>query len=207
MTHARMCREDRRASLVAAAMRLFARKGFSGTRSREIGQAAGVSEALVFKVFPSKKSLYAAIIEAKVREAGAHLDPADLLQLSDPVEFFTTIARSFVERIRRDDTFLRLLLFSALEGHELAAMFFRARVDPLLRAIATFIRRGIRAGRFRRVTPALAARAFTGTVFYNLQMERLFKKPLPTALGTRALVSDWVSLFLDGLRPRGGCRA
>ena len=44
-----------------AALPLFARKGFANTTTRELAEAAGVSEALIYKHFPSKESLYAEI--------------------------------------------------------------------------------------------------------------------------------------------------
>ena len=51
----------RKRAILDAALPLFARKGFAATTTREIAQAAGVSEALIFKHFPSKASLYEAI--------------------------------------------------------------------------------------------------------------------------------------------------
>ena len=57
---------ERQAGLIAAAASLFAEKGFNGTTTREIAKAAGVSEALVFKYFPTKRTLYAAILAEKV---------------------------------------------------------------------------------------------------------------------------------------------
>src|SRR5436853_6697617 len=57
---------DRQASLIVAAASLFAAKGFNGTTTREIAKAAGVSEALVFKYFPTKRTLYAAILAERV---------------------------------------------------------------------------------------------------------------------------------------------
>ncbi|MBP2229401.1 AcrR family transcriptional regulator [Azospirillum agricola] len=51
----------RRRSILDAALPLFARKGFAATTTKEIAQAAGVSEALIFKHFPTKTSLYEAI--------------------------------------------------------------------------------------------------------------------------------------------------
>ncbi len=54
---------SRRDLIVAAAIPLFARKGFAGTTTREIAEAAGVSEALVFKHFDNKTTLYNAIVQ------------------------------------------------------------------------------------------------------------------------------------------------
>ena len=47
-----------------AVKHVFAEKGFDGTTTRELAKAAGVSEALLYKHFPSKESLYAAMRDA-----------------------------------------------------------------------------------------------------------------------------------------------
>ena len=53
--------EDRKRAIVEAALPLFARKGFAETTTKELAQAAGVSEPLLYKHFPSKEALYAEI--------------------------------------------------------------------------------------------------------------------------------------------------
>jgi AcrR family transcriptional regulator len=60
---AKLCAEDRRAAIIKAVRRAFAEKGFHGTTTRELAQAAGVSEALLFKHFPNKEALYAAMMQ------------------------------------------------------------------------------------------------------------------------------------------------
>lgn len=62
MTIIRLEHEERRKGIVGAAVPLFARKGFAGTTTKEIAEAAGVSEALLFKHFPSKAALYDEIV-------------------------------------------------------------------------------------------------------------------------------------------------
>src|SRR5881397_3031749 len=59
--------QERQASIIAAAASLFAQKGFNGTTTREIAKTAGISEALLFKYFPTKRALYAAILAEKVQ--------------------------------------------------------------------------------------------------------------------------------------------
>jgi TetR/AcrR family transcriptional regulator len=46
-----MAGDERRRQILHVAMRLFSEKGFSGTTTKEIGQRAGVSEAMVFSTF------------------------------------------------------------------------------------------------------------------------------------------------------------
>jgi len=62
MATIRLDNEGRRRGIVEAAVPLFARKGFAGTTTKEIAEAAKVSEALVFKHFPSKAALYEEIL-------------------------------------------------------------------------------------------------------------------------------------------------
>src|SRR5436309_11627636 len=60
-TTTKLSGEERRAAIIKAVRRVFAEKGFHGTTTRELAEAAGVSEALLFKHFPNKESLYAAM--------------------------------------------------------------------------------------------------------------------------------------------------
>jgi AcrR family transcriptional regulator len=60
----RLSAAERRRDIVEAVRDVFADKGFDGTTTRELARAAGVSEALLYRYFPSKESLYAAMLEA-----------------------------------------------------------------------------------------------------------------------------------------------
>lgn len=57
----RLAGSERRAAILDAAKKAFAEHGFDGTTTRELARAAGVSEALLYRHFPSKKKLYAAL--------------------------------------------------------------------------------------------------------------------------------------------------
>jgi AcrR family transcriptional regulator len=58
---AKLSAEERRAAIIQAVRRVFADKGFHGTTTRELADAAGVSEALLFKHFPNKEALFSAM--------------------------------------------------------------------------------------------------------------------------------------------------
>src|SRR3954451_14860764 len=57
----KLSNEERRAAIIKAVRRVFAEKGFDGTTTRELAEAAGVSEGLLFKHFPTKEALYSAM--------------------------------------------------------------------------------------------------------------------------------------------------
>ncbi len=54
----RMSAEERRDSILRAAVPLFAKYGFKGTTTRQIAEAAKVSEALLYRHFPGKDAIY-----------------------------------------------------------------------------------------------------------------------------------------------------
>ena len=59
---------DRRAVLLASAARLFAERGFDRVSMEDLGAAAGVSGPAVYRHFPSKQSVLAALL-VEVSEA------------------------------------------------------------------------------------------------------------------------------------------
>src|ERR1700751_2839071 len=70
MAITRLDSDERHKAIVAAAVPLFANKGFNGTTTRELAEAAGVSEALLFRHFPTKEALFAAIQQSFCDDQG-----------------------------------------------------------------------------------------------------------------------------------------
>ena len=134
----RLSAQERRGKILLAAIGLFSKRGFRGTTTREIARRAGISEDLLFRHFPNKKKLCEAILAQRME---AHLPtllkglPAD----GEPREVLLDLSRRIVTRNERDPTFMRLLLFSALEGHGLSDLFFQSRTLPLLQFLKRFL--------------------------------------------------------------------
>ena len=68
--------EDCRTAIIRTARRVFVEKGFHRTTTRELAEAAGVAEALLFKHFPSKEALYSAIQMSCFKEERVAGQPA-----------------------------------------------------------------------------------------------------------------------------------
>jgi len=58
----RLAAQDRKDSIARAALPLFARKGLDGVTTRELAAACGVSEALLFRHFPTKEAMFHEIL-------------------------------------------------------------------------------------------------------------------------------------------------
>ncbi|WP_406297437.1 TetR/AcrR family transcriptional regulator [Embleya sp. NBC_00888] len=64
--------DERRETVLRTAIGAFAAKGYYGTTTTEVGKAAGISQAYVFRLFPNKESLFVAVVEycfLRVRES------------------------------------------------------------------------------------------------------------------------------------------
>lgn len=61
-------RDSRRADILRAAAKLFARSGLSDTKIGDIAREAGLSHGLVYHYFPSKEAVFEAVVTEK-REA------------------------------------------------------------------------------------------------------------------------------------------
>jgi AcrR family transcriptional regulator len=55
--------EERREDILVAAERVFAARGLHGTPTMEIAKAAGISQAYLFRLFPTKAELFSALIK------------------------------------------------------------------------------------------------------------------------------------------------
>jgi len=186
----------RKASIIRSAAAIFGDKGFNGTKTREIAARAGVSEALIFKHFPSKEDLYAAILTEKSPLPGLLQRIKTLAEQRKDAEVFTMIAETIVGGAP-DPNLMRLILFSALESHELSDMFFQNHIRHFYDVLASYIEQRIKDGAFQPVPPLVAARAFMGMLIYHRLLTVLFRAPLTQE--PKDIVHTFVTVFMDGL--------
>ena len=172
--HGRMSGDKRREQILQTAFELFSRKGFSGTTTKDIARAAGVSEAMVFKHFASKDELYGALLDAKKCAEGLHEYPWEhndpliaAIKEKDDFGVFFHFARQALEKHQTDIAFMRMIFYSALEEHELADKFFGDFVGRIYDFLGGYVRERQRDGVFRKVDAKIVVRAFLGMLIHH----------------------------------------
>jgi len=176
---ARMTGGERRLQIVRVATSLFSQRGFRGTTTKQIAQAANVSEAIIFRHFATKEELYAAILDDKACTADHEETCAamtDVMRTGDDAAVFATLAGQMLRHHEDDQQFMRLLLYSALEGHELFRMFWDRNVRLLAEFLRSYTRERQRQKVFRNVDPKIVVRAFMGMVMHHSLVNNLFDK-------------------------------
>src|SRR5262245_9362285 len=114
---------DRRQQLLETALDIFAQKGFAAATTKEIAAAAGVTEAIIFRHFPTKQDLYAAVVGLKHESGEIAAEVAhwqNLMDANDDRGLCRAMIEKIIQGYRRDPRITRVLLFAALEGNESA---------------------------------------------------------------------------------------
>jgi AcrR family transcriptional regulator len=195
-----MSAAERRHSIVEAAVKLFSERGFRGTTTRELAAAVGVTEPVLYEHFKTKRDLYNAIIDAKSQETLAWLVQASAEHLAAENDrgFFVQLGREVVAWHVENPAYTRLLLFSALEDHELKQVFFERMRCELLQIVASHIRQRQEQGAMRGVRPDLAAKAFLA-MFVHLGSNLVLFPELKNEFDGEEMTATMVDLFLRGI--------
>jgi TetR/AcrR family transcriptional regulator len=204
----RLSLAERRRSLIDAARRVFAERGFRGATTRQIAAAAGVTEALIFQHFPHKDALYAAILEERDAEPASERWFAELDEhraAGDAASVIRTLYTGLIELHERDPDLIRLMAFSALEDHPLARHLHR-RATRLYNFLEGFIADGQRRGQFRGGSASVLARATLALPIYYIQQRHLFKMPWPPVKASD-VIEEGVQFTLAGLTAGAGRQA
>jgi AcrR family transcriptional regulator len=193
-------KEQRRDDILAAAKRVFARKGYASTTIADIAKAAGLSYGSIYWYFDSKDALFHELMDAEeraLRDAVAARLSA-LPSGTDGEAFFRAAVASTFEFFESDKALVRLLFRDA---HSLGGRFerhlgaiYERFIDDIEATIVAAQRRGDIVDAPPRVI-AFSVAALIG----QLALRRL---STDDGLEASVVAEFIVTLVLDGLRPR-----
>jgi len=139
-----------RASILAAAERVFAERGLAGARMDEIATQARVNKALVYYYFKSKEELYEAVVEDHFK-AFNHQALEVLSSSGPPRDILLRYVSLHFDFISARHRYASLFQQFMSAGGEMPRRFARKYFAPRSEAFAGLLQRGIREGDFRRV--------------------------------------------------------
>lgn len=197
----RLSAEERRLNLIEAAIELFSRKGFSGTTTKEVAASAGVTEAIVFRHFATKQDLYTAILEHRIgaENVEAWLARAqEFMDARDDEGLFRFVVTEIIGICRKEPRFERLVLFAALEGHELAVMHGELAA-PIAQRFLEYIVRRQRAGALRKGDPNAFLMAIAGFAKQYAAHKYLYRT-CESPVSDEAAIDTFIGILMNGAR-------
>jgi TetR/AcrR family transcriptional regulator len=200
-TTLRLPASDRRLQLVETALDFFSRKGFGGTTTKEIAAAAGVTEAIIFRHFPTKQDLYNAVLDhhhnaCEMSECMAQWK--NCMDRNDDEGLVRTIIEQIIEAYRRDLRMHRVLLFAALEGHETGLERNRQISFPIFELLCQYILRRQSEGALREGHPGAVVAAIAGMASHYATMTQMFG--FPTNVSDRQIADSFVDIVMHGIQ-------
>jgi AcrR family transcriptional regulator len=205
--NSRMSGDERRSQILQVAIKLFSQTGFSGTTTKEIARAAGVSEAMVFRHFATKSELYHAILDFKVCEGGTKNrsweNPVMKRALEEKDDFTVLygFALNALRHHKEDVDFMRLLFHAALDEHELSQMFFDQFVARIYEFMGEYIRQRQIEGAMREVEPRIVVRAFLGMLIHHSLNNILWdKKRRLLDVSDEEAAQSFTEILLNGIK-------
>jgi len=193
---------ERPAEILAAALELFAEKGFSATRMDDVAARAGLSKAGVYLYFKDKTALLKALVEEM---AGANVAVArNIVEAhQEPVSpLIATILAFLASQVRhtRFPEIIKIVIAESRAHPEVGRLYLDSVIGQGLPLFEGLIRRGIASGEFRAVDPAFAARAMIGPMLLAIIWKTVFEPIGAEALDIEAYAAQHADIFLKGMK-------
>jgi TetR/AcrR family transcriptional regulator, fatty acid metabolism regulator protein len=153
---------DRRSQILAAAVKVFAQKGFHASRVGDVAEEAGVAYGLVYHYYKSKEDLLETIFRTTWTEMLARVREVEEagVQASEAVRQVTAL---LLRTWRRDPDLVRVLVREVTRSQHVQQEV--EEISHAMQALEDIVRRGQESGEFRTDLDArLAAVVFYGAL-------------------------------------------
>ncbi len=193
-------KQGRRTDILAAAKRVFARKGYHATTIADIAQAAKLSYGSIYWYFDSKEALFHALVESEGQALRDHVTEAMLVTPArgSPDAPFRAAVRTTFEFFESDRALVKLLfrdsyaLGDRFEQHLFG--IFEAFIGDIEVIVADAQGRGLIVEAPPRMV-ACSVAALVGQIAHR-------RLVTDDGLSAEVTADFVVSLLLNGLRPR-----
>ena len=195
--------EARPAEILAAALEVFAERGFQGARLEEVAKRAGVSKGALYLYFETKADLFRAVvvdaispnIERVKAVAAADLPLEQVVRMALPM-----LARQVVSD-RRITGVVKLVIAESRNHPELASIWRESVVEPGVQLMSGLIAAAQARGEVRPGDPRLFAFGVMGPMVLSMVWRETFEPVGAEPVDVVKLAEQHVETVLRGMRP------
>lgn len=187
---------DPKTRILQAALRLFARKGYDGTTTKDLATKAKVAEGTLFRHFTNKKAI---LIE--VATNGWIEILTDLLtELSEMGDYraISQVMRRRMLNMHDNADLLRVCFIEAQYHPELREKIQQEVISKMTDVAEAFFETAMDKGIYRRMNPKVVARVFLGMfAVAGFSQETIVDPNSPKAM--REMAEGIADIFLNGV--------
>lgn len=194
---------ERPGEIVAAALEVFAERGFAAARLEEVARKAGVSKGALYLYFETKEDLFRAVVKETI--APNLQQVASLASIEAPFE--PTVRAMFgmlsqrVASDRRISGVVKLVIAESRNLPELARIWHENLISPALGLASRLIEAGQREGAVRPGDARYFAMGLIGPVLLGALWRETFEPIGAEPVQIDRLIVQHVETCLKGMRP------
>ncbi|MEY3307317.1 MAG: hypothetical protein RLZZ413_1355 [Pseudomonadota bacterium] len=186
-------RLNRERAILEAALKVFAATGYTGTKMDAVAAEAGVTKPTLYSYFPSKESLFQAMMLGKRDQM---LDVFEHPSQQGMVADLLVFAWAYADTVMRPEmlSLARLIIGEVQRFPEIGRAYQASGPDHLMRGIMRYLESQRRAGRLDFEDAELAAQDLWGLILSAPRTQALY---MPDAQPDRTTLRRYI---VNGLR-------
>lgn len=201
--HSAADRSDKRERILAAAERVFAKRGFFASRVSEIAKDAGVADGTIYLYFKSKDDLLISLFEDRMKQVNAALRAAIATETTALAQLRTFI-KTYLQLIHDEPAATEVLTIELRQSNKFMKEYENAEFADFLRMLGGLVAKGQDAGELDdEVPPHIVARMIFGMLDELALAWVLAKQPINATKPKKfdiVRAADWVvALVTTGL--------
>lgn len=188
---------ETRDRILKAALRLFGKRGFEATTTRDLAEAAGVAEGTLFRHFPNKKAI---LIEVATQGWVDLL--TDLLTALSEMGSYRAIAQVMRKRmlhLHENADIMRICFMEAQFHPDLRERIQREVIDKMTDVTEAFFETAMEQGVYRQMSPKTVARVFLGMFAVAGFSQDTILSPNASPGEMQAMAEEMADIFLNGV--------
>ena len=194
---------DKRERILAAAERVFARRGFFASRVSEIAKDAGVADGTIYLYFKSKDDLLISLFEQRMKQVNETLRAA-IAREQRPLDQLRAFIRAYLRLVHDEPAAAEVLTIELRQSSKFMKEYENPEFADFLRMLGGLIAKGQEAGELDDGVPShVAARMIFGMLDELALAWVLTKQPINTTKPKKfdiVRAADWVvALVTTGL--------
>lgn len=199
-----------REKILSVAEAEFARRGYAAVGLSAVAEQSGLSKSSLFHHFPSKASLYCAVLEDVLERIEIRVQPA-LESDGSSEQKLSGVVDALIDALAEHPTSARLLLREVFEDPDPAvaaapeADEIDARLAEMIDGVATVLKAGVATGEFRDVAIPDLLQTLIGATVFHFASGEFGEQLLGASLFSAAAVSrrkqEVKHLLFHGLTP------
>jgi AcrR family transcriptional regulator len=188
---------ETRDRILKAALKLFARRGYDGTTTKDLAEAAGVAEGTLFRHFETKKAIL-----VQVATDGWVEILTDLLTELSEMGSYKAVAQVMKRRmlhLQQNADLLRVCFMEVQFHEDLRDRIQTDVIEKMTDVAEVFFQTAMDQGIYRKMDARLVARVFLGMFAISGFSQTTLTDPNATVVELKEMAEGISEIFLNGV--------